>query len=291
VESPARAGAEGGRTPIRYLPRARTYRAPALRGLQWPILRTMSSVPALKPLFLLADSSLLFWRVGDRPFLECLRTLTGADTSVPPVQAAYLGASNGDEPAFYEIFTAAMEGIGLGRCRHIPARPSAQEREWLAGSQVVLLAGGEPRVGWQSFLAQGVAELLRERYLAGAVLLGVSAGAMQLGQRVWSAPVPAAGELFPVLGLAPLLVGVHEAPEWEGLERAVRLAGAPAQGLGIPHGGGVLVHPDLSMEAVRHPAVVLSWEEQGRLRQTLLRPPAEPYRGEPTRQGPSDVLG
>jgi hypothetical protein len=240
----------------------------------------MSSVPSLKPLFLLADSSLLFWRVGDRPFLECLRPLTGADMSVPPVQAAYLGASNGDEPAFYEIFTAAMEGIGLERCRHIPARPSAEERAWLAGSQVVLLAGGDPRVGWESFLAQEVAELLRERYLAGAVLLGVSAGAMQLGQSAWSAPVPGPGELFPVLGLAPFLVGVHEAPEWQGLERAVRLAGAPAQGLGVPHGGGVLVHPDLSVEAVRHPAVVLSWDEQRRLRQALLSPPVEPYRGE-----------
>ncbi|MFY0570498.1 Type 1 glutamine amidotransferase-like domain-containing protein [Archangium lansingense] len=242
----------------------------------------------LKPLFLLADSSLLFWRIGDKPFLDCLRALTGADLSVPPIQAAYLGASNGDVPAFFEIFTAAMELADISRCRMIPSQPTTEDLAWLAESQVILLAGGDPLLGWETFQRNGVAPVLRERYLEGAVLMGISAGAMQLGQRAWSEADPGAAETFPVLGLAPFIVGAHEQPEWTGLKRAVRDAGPGVRGIGIPAGGGALLHPDQSLEPVRHPLVELRHEE-GTLCETLLYPPREPYRGE-VRLRPSTLL-
>ncbi|HEX5748566.1 MAG TPA: Type 1 glutamine amidotransferase-like domain-containing protein [Archangium sp.] len=242
----------------------------------------------LKPLFLLADSSLLFWRVGDKPFLDCLRVLTGADLAVPPIQAAYLGASNGDVPAFFELFTAAMELAGITHCRMIPSRPTDEDREWLAGAHVILLAGGDPLLGWESFRENGLEPVLRQRYLDGAVLMGISAGAMQLGERAWSESGPGASALFPVLGLAPFIVGAHEQPEWAELKRAVREAGPGVRGIGIPAGGGALLHPDQSLEPVRHPLVELRHEE-GALRETLLYPPREPYRGE-VRLLPSSLL-
>ncbi|HYO68695.1 MAG TPA: Type 1 glutamine amidotransferase-like domain-containing protein [Archangium sp.] len=242
----------------------------------------------LKPLFLLADSSLLFWRSGDKPFLECLRVLTGADMAVPPIQAAYLGASNGDVHAFFELFTAAMELAGITHCRMIPSRPTAEDREWLTGAHVILLAGGDPLLGWKTFQENGLEPVLRDRYLDGAVLMGISAGAMQLGERAWGESGPAASASFPVLGLAPFIVGAHEQPEWAGLKRAVQEAGAGARGIGIPAGGGALLHPDQSLEPVRHPLVELRHEE-GTLRETLLYPPREPYRGE-VRLRPSTLL-
>ena len=235
--------------------------------------------PPLKPLFLLADSSPLFWRSGDKPFLDCLRVLTGADLAVPPIQAAYLGASNGDVPAFFDLFTAAMELAVISHCRMIPSRPTAEERAWLAGAHVILLAGGDPRLGWETFRENGLESVLRERYLEGAVLMGTSAGAMQLGERAWSETVTGVAELFPVLGLAPSIVGAHEQPEWTGLKRAVLAAGPGARGIGIPAGGGALLHPDQSLEPVRYPLVELRHEE-GTPRETLLYPPREPYRGE-----------
>ena len=210
--------------------------------------------PTLKPLFLLADSSLLFWRSGDRPFLDCLHTLLRTDAGAAPLRAAYLGASNGDEPAFYEVFTGAMELAGITHCRMIPSRPSDEDRAWLARAHVILLAGGDPLLGWEAFQNNGVEPLLRARYREGAVLLGISAGAMHLGTRAWrEAPPPGDLPLFPVLGLAPFIVGVHEAPDWKELKRAMQAAGPGACGIGIPFGGGALVYPDGSLEPVRHP--------------------------------------
>ena len=242
----------------------------------------------LKPLFLLADSALLFWRSGDRPFLDCLRVLTGADLAVPPIRAAYLGASNGDRPEFFELFVAAMALAGISHCRMIPSRPTDEDRAWLARAHVILLAGGEPLRGWESFQENGLEPVLRQRYLDGAVLMGISAGAMQLGERAWSETGAGAAATFPVLGLAPFLVGVHEQPDWTGLKRAMREAGPDALGIGIPAGGGALVHPDQSLEPVRHPLTELR-AEQGLLRQALLYPPREPYRGE-VRLRPSTLL-
>lgn len=234
----------------------------------------------LPPLLLLADSAPLFWRVEGRPFLDFVRVLTGAELRVPPVTAAYLGASNGDAPEFQDIFVAAMEGIGITRCRSIPAAPSAQDLAWLGSADVILLAGGDPRVGWDAFQAHGVDALLRERHQAGALLMGVSAGAMHLGLGAWRDDLPGEGEPFPVLGLTPYLIGVHEPPEWPGLKLAVQRMGLPTRGLGIPRGGGVLLHADGSVEPVRQPVVDVSLDVDGTPRESLLLPPATPYRGE-----------
>ena len=73
----------------------------------------MTSTP--QPIYLFADSQLLFWRSKDALFLRSLREVLDEDSP----KAAYIGASNGDDPEFYSIFTAAMEGIGIHECRMI----------------------------------------------------------------------------------------------------------------------------------------------------------------------------
>src|ERR1700722_17803817 len=69
---------------------------------------------AAQPLYLLADSQLLFWKRQDRPLLDASLDGLARDT---PVSAAYIGASNGDRPEFYGIFEA---GGGWDR---LPRRP------------------------------------------------------------------------------------------------------------------------------------------------------------------------
>ena len=66
----------------------------------------------LKPIYLFADSQLLFWKDEDRLFLDSLRSLIER----PHPKAAYIGASNGDDLVFYSLFQGAMEGIGIRNC-------------------------------------------------------------------------------------------------------------------------------------------------------------------------------
>jgi cyanophycinase-like exopeptidase len=179
--------------------------------------------------------------------------------------AAYLGASNGDDPAFYSIFEAAMDGAGIADRRRIVADFPPGDREFLERADLVLLAGGDPLRGWRAFAARGIDEAVARRFDAGALLIGVSAGAVQLG---WGAreetavdgAAPgggaSAGVVVATFRLVPYFVGAHEeAEDWRGLERTVVASGAGVPGLGVPAGGAVVVHPDGALEPVGRPAV------------------------------------
>lgn len=207
--------------------------------------------PDTRPVYLLADSQLLFWRDGDESFLQGVR----AQLDRPTPKAAYLGASNGDEPEYYDIFVAAMDSVSVFDTRMIPASPSAGDLAYLDEADLILLAGGDVERGWRAFEASGIKDAVLRRYYAGAVLVGVSAGAVQLGLVGWPPEGPTGTEdLIDTFKILPYVVDAHaESEEWERLGRAVRLLGESVQGIGIPTGGGVVYHPDHSVEAVRHP--------------------------------------
>ena len=136
----------------------------------------------IQPIFLLADSQLLFWRDEQgRRFLDRARELIVAAETEKTPKAAYLGASNGDAPEFYDLFVGAMAEIGIRDCRHVPSDPTAEDLAFLDEADLVLLAGGDVRQGWEIFQKTGLKDRIVQRYYAGAVLVGVSAGAVQLG--------------------------------------------------------------------------------------------------------------
>ncbi len=212
---------------------------------RWQADYVPRSEPA--PIFLLSDSQLLFWGDDDGHFMERVAAYTGPGAP----RAAYLGASNGDDPDFYSIFLAAVEGIGPAECRMIPAEPSDEERAFLEAADLVLLAGGDVQRGWRAFEASGVRKAVERRYHAGAVLIGVSAGAVQLGMVGW--PEGDVEAAFPTWGLAQFVVDAHaEDEEWAALQAVVHARGEGAWGIGIPRGAGVVYHPDRTIEAVRH---------------------------------------
>lgn len=218
---------------------------------------------AVQPLYLLADSQLLFRPADDGGSEPWLRRVVEA-LDRPRPTAAYLGASNGDRAEYAELFVAAMEGAGVpaSRCRVVPARAGAGDA--VADADLVLLAGGDPRAGWTAFGETGVREAVVRAYHAGAALVGISAGAMQLGLCAWpdGCDDPAA-EAFPTWGLVPFVVGAHEEGEdWRGLRAVVAARGPGARGIGLPRGGGLVYHPDHTVEAVRHPAVEVERREE-----------------------------
>ena len=159
----------------------------------------------LKPIYLLADSRLLFHKRADgSPFLKDIVGNTGASRP----SAAYIGASNGDEPSYYrDLFLPAFESVGVGERRMIVSQPSPEDRQFLELAEIILLAGGSVEKGWCVFEENGFRALIGERYVAGALLLGVSAGAVQLGRGGLTDDESA---LVATFGLLPLYVGVHE---------------------------------------------------------------------------------
>jgi peptidase E len=223
----------------------------------------------IQPIFLLADSQLLFWRDPEgRLLLERARELLAEEAPGREPKAAYLGASNGDAPEFFELFAAAMAEVKIHQCRHVKAPPSAEDLAFLDDADLILLAGGDVARGWQAFQEGGIAERIPKRYYAGAVLVGLSAGAIQLGLQA------AAEDGTPVdsFRLVPFVVDVHDEPTWAHLPQRVRRGGEHARGYGIPTGGGALYHSDYSLEPVRHPVTEIEIDAEGEARSSLVLP-------------------
>lgn len=219
------------------------------------ILSTQEKLPReetlLKPLYLLADSQLLF-RQDEGSLSERIRQELSSDT-----KAAYIGASNQDRTEFYDLFVAAVGVLGITDCRMIPAQFMEEDEVFLEQANLILLAGGDVELGWQAFQSNGLKGLIPKKRYEGCTLIGVSAGAVQMGLGTLSeAAQPKKLDLF---GFAPFYVEAHdEKNEWSNLRALVNLAQPGARGIGIPAGGGAIYWPDGTLESVRRPLTELS---------------------------------
>jgi cyanophycinase len=230
------------------------------------------SVPVVKPtpqpIYLFADSQLLFWREGRDLFLDSIRRLAARDSP----RTAYVGASNGDAPEFYSIFEAAMEGAGVHNRRMILSSFPAEDQSFLREADIILLAGGDVGRGWGVFVETGIREFIIRRYYEGAVLVGISAGAAQLGLYGFVESGASPAGLLSTFGLVPFVIDAHhEGRKWGRLRRVVRFLGGAAKGVGIPTGGGLIYHPGGRVEAIRRPLHEFSTEGGG-VTEALLLP-------------------
>ena len=227
-----------------------------------------------RPLYLFADSQLLFWKSGGKRLLEGLAAGGAGLSAGGTIPAAYIGASNGDALEFYSIFEGAMDGVGITERRMIGAAYVAGDREFLERAQLIVLAGGDVQRGWNTFETTGMKQEILARYAQGAVLVGVSAGAVQLGQRAIAETEDSSAQLFNVFGLVPAIIDVHdEHREWSRLSRTVHMLEGEVTGLGIPTGGGLMVHPDGTFEALRRPVDEFSWDGS-QIKHSILLPDA-----------------
>lgn len=205
----------------------------------------------LQPIFLLADSQLLFWREHGQLLLERVAQAKTRER----LKAAYVGASNGDHPDFYMIFVSAMEGAGIFDCRMIPSALSEVDLAFLNDADIILLAGGDVEKGWRVFLNNGLSKHIVTRYLEGATLIGVSAGAVQLGV----GGLAADGSLIETFKLVPFIIGAHEESDnWRTSTEVLRLSATNTRAIGLRAGGGAIYHSDHTLEPLRHPFVELS---------------------------------
>jgi len=210
----------------------------------------MAATPFPQPVFLFAGSEILFWKTDGQLFIQAVRK--AIDDEAP--KAAYIGASNGDAPEFYSIFEAAMDGIGVSGRRMIHSSFPSEEQEFLREARIIVLSGGDVERGWKVFVETGMKDEILNCYRNGAVLIGVSAGAVQLGQHAVVGRGESSHQLIESLEVVPFVIDVHdEQRDWSRLSSTIRLLEGTRVGIGIPTGGGMVCHADQSVEAVRRP--------------------------------------
>lgn len=214
----------------------------------------------VSPIYILADSQLLFWRNKNGLFLK---TILNHISSNNPL-AAYVGASNGDEKAYFQIFESAMEQIGINNCQMISMNFTKADKDNIKKADIILLAGGDPKNGWDIFTKHGVDRIVCNRYREGAVVIGVSAGAVQLGSRVLQENTAGQNELFETFNLVPYIIDVHdEKSDWSKLERTIEVSDKKERGLGVRAGSGFIFYPNHAIEPVRYNLVELTHGESG----------------------------
>ena len=220
----------------------------------------------IKPLYLLADSQLFFWKSDNDSLAERVRA--DLDSSNP--KAAYIGASNGDQPEFYSLFHAAMEIMAISDCRMVPSQPSPEDTAFLADADLIVLSGGDVERGWHVFEQNGFRELLPRLRYNGAALIGVSAGAVQLGLGCLSnAAQPKPLELF---RFAPFYIGAHdEENDWFDMRALVNLSQSDARAIGLPAGGGAVYYSDGTLEPLRKPLIEIV-KENSSITENLMGP-------------------
>lgn len=209
----------------------------------------------LKPLILLADSQLLFIKEDDKPYLQRLHQMFPGASQL---SAAYVGAANGDKIEFYEMFVAAMRSVGIHQTRHIKAPNSPEQMHYLENAQVILLAGGDVYLGWQ--YVKAISQHLANARRKGAVIMGISAGAVHLGSVGWRDKARLSNtDMFGTLNYIPAIFSAHEEKQkWTMLQQLTTLTSGCLPGLGIPSGAGILVAPNNNLQAIRKPMVHLS---------------------------------
>lgn len=225
----------------------------------------------LPPIYLFADSQLLFWANQGTLFLQSIKERIIRHSP----KAAYLGASNGDDPRFYSIFEAALQALDIQDRRMILSSFSADDESFVNEADIILLAGGDVEKGWNVFNEVGLKELVIKRYYEGSLLIGISAGAVQLGLFGLVEAERSANKLIDTFKLVPFVISAHEEKQgWRSLREMIQLSNGEVKGIGIPTGGGLVYYPDQGIEAIRYPLYELSMRG-GELSDSLLTPKQE----------------
>ncbi|MDB4964780.1 MAG: hypothetical protein JWN44_469 [Myxococcales bacterium] len=173
---------------------------------------------------------------------------------------AWIGAANGDQRAWYERVATVLRqryGAEVQLARTVPspgvALDPAETRRLVDAATMIYIGGGDVAVLAERVRALGLDEQVRRRHQEGALVVGISAGAIGL-TRYWVQFPEDNPELeqptrFPCIGALDLAVDCHdEESEWEEL-RALLGAwereepGARVDGYGIPLGGALEVAP------------------------------------------------
>ena len=207
----------------------------------------------IKPVYLLAGGRSANRRANDLLLLEAFRESGKKSPSV-----GYVGTANGDDGYFFNLLAGMLRENGAGEVRHALLAPNnadiSKAKYILKHSDMICISGGDVDTGIQILRERRLVNSIAELYQEGKPFFGLSAGSIMLAKEWvrWRNPDDdATAEIFPCLGIAPVLCDTHdEEGGWEELKALLMLAKDSATGYGIAAGTALRVFPDGRIEAL-----------------------------------------
>lgn len=180
-------------------------------------------------LVMLADSSPLFLERG-----RLWRFLSERREVVSP-RVAYVGAANGDDPQWFELFKSSLVVLPRAQVFHVVAPYRDKGCRLLSRCDWVFLAGGDPWKAMALLKAGDAWQILKEHWRQEKLLMGLSAGAMMLGESMFT---ESGSGLIKALDCVPYVVEPHgEKGDWKMLK--LHLRNGDPLGLALPLGAAV----------------------------------------------------
>ena len=207
----------------------------------------------LKPVYLLAGG-----RPRNPSSFNSLYQAVFKDSGKTSPTIAYVGAASDDSKAFFLMMAAALKGAGAGKVRLAALASKKADvdkaKDILESSDIVYVSGGDVEHGMQTLADNNLTDFIIGLYKQGKPFFGISAGSIMLAKEWirWTDPDDdATAEIFPCLGIAPLLCDTHgEQDGWEELQALLKLEKDNTVGYGIVSGTAIKVFPDGKIAAL-----------------------------------------
>ena len=179
------------------------------------------------------------------------------DIDLPSPNIAYVGAANGESREFFGWMATMLKNVHECSLVHarIGGRADLQKaKDALLTADAIFVGGGDVEAGMEILEKKNMSGIFFDLFAQGKLCFGVSAGSIMLAREWvrWKNPDDdSTAELFPCLGVAPVLCDTHsEADNWEELQAALALGKNGAMGYGIRSNACLVVQPNGNIEAL-----------------------------------------
>ena len=196
---------------------------------------------------------------GTKPYLADAVRLTGREKPV----ALYIGAASSDDRNFGSALSALLKGAGVRKVvwpklAKRQKKDTSGARAALHDADLVFVGGGDVEAGVNALRDADLVGDLHTAAKRGVVFVGMSAGAIMLGERWIRWPREGAGddeaETFACLGVAPCSLDTHGEGEGWGETQSfaavrARELGKKACAYGVPSGAALVIGTDGTFRA------------------------------------------
>ena len=206
-----------------------------------------------KPLFLMAGGRSNRGKDQDLVMQAVFKEIGKSSPTI-----AYVGAASGDDWGFYLMIAKMLKKSEICQVKRVLIAPKKADldkaRSILESSDAVFMSGGDVEEGMKVMDEKNLIGFFKDLYKGGKLFFGASAGSIMLASEWvrWRDPEDdSTAEMFPCLGLAPVICDTHaENDDWEELKAALMLKNDNARGYGIATGTCLKVSPDGKLEAI-----------------------------------------